>query len=175
MLIDGARQIGKTYIIRHVGQKCFENFIEINMVEDSLGDRLFANTKTLDDFYLQVSMLAGDRMKEKENTLIFLDEIQEYPGIATSLKWICIDGRYDVICSGSMLGINYKRIESNSVGYKSEFAMQSFDFEEFLWACGINDEIIDVLRNSYENITAVPELIHQQIMERFRQDRKSVV
>ena len=83
MLIDGARQIGKTYIIRHVGQKCFENFIEINMVEDSLGDRLFANTKTLDDFYLQVSMLAGDRMKEKENTLIFLDEIQEYPQLLT--------------------------------------------------------------------------------------------
>ena len=68
MLIDGARQIGKTYIVRHVGKKCFENFIEINMVEDSLGDKLFENTKTVDDFYLQVSMLAGEHMKQKETT-----------------------------------------------------------------------------------------------------------
>ena len=79
LLVDGARQVGKTYIIRHVGQKLFSNYIEINMVEDSLGPRLFANTKTVEDFYLQVSILAGDRMKEKEITLIFLDEIQAYP------------------------------------------------------------------------------------------------
>ena len=76
LLIDGARQVGKTYIIRYVGQKLFENFIEINMVEDIEGDKLFANTKTVEDFYLQVSMLAGNKMKEKENTLIFIDEIQ---------------------------------------------------------------------------------------------------
>ena len=75
LLIDGARQVGKTYIIRHVGQKLFQNYIEINMVEDSLGPRLFANTKTVEDFYLQVSMIAGDKMKEKETTLIFIDEI----------------------------------------------------------------------------------------------------
>ena len=79
LLIDGARQVGKTYIIRYAGGKLFENFIEINMVEDSLGDRLFANTKTVEDFYLQVSMIAGSKMKSKENTLIFLDEIQAYP------------------------------------------------------------------------------------------------
>ena len=79
LLVDGARQVGKTYIIRHVGQKLFPNYIEINMVEDSLGPRLFANTKTVEDFYLQVSMIAGDKMKEKENTLIFIDEIQAYP------------------------------------------------------------------------------------------------
>ena len=75
MLIDGARQVGKTYIIRHVGQKLFENYIELNLVEDYVGARLFANAKTVEDFYLAVSMLAGDRMKEKENTLIFIDEI----------------------------------------------------------------------------------------------------
>ena len=76
LLIDGARQVGKTYIVRYVGQKLFENYIEINLVEDALGAGLFANVRTVEDFYLQVSMLAGDRMKEKENTLIFLDEIQ---------------------------------------------------------------------------------------------------
>ena len=76
LLIDGARQVGKTYIVRYVGQKLFENYIEINLVEDALGAGLFANVRTVEDFYLQVSMLAGDRMKEKENPLIFLDEIQ---------------------------------------------------------------------------------------------------
>ena len=74
LLIDGARQVGKTYIIRHVGRKIFENFIELNMIEDSLGERLFANVKTVEDFYLQVSMLEGAKMKEKKNTLIFIDK-----------------------------------------------------------------------------------------------------
>ena len=74
LLIDGARQVGKTYIIRHVGNKLFENYIEINMVEDFLGPKLFAETKTVEDFYLQVSMLEGSKMKQKENTLIFIDE-----------------------------------------------------------------------------------------------------
>jgi hypothetical protein len=86
LLVDGARQVGKTYLIRYVGQKLFENFIEINMVEDSLGERLFANTKTVEDFYLQLSMLAGGKMKQRENTLVFLDEIQAYPHLLTLLK-----------------------------------------------------------------------------------------
>ena len=88
LLIDGARQVGKTYIIRYVGKKLFENFIEINMVEDFLGDRLFENIRTVEDFYLQVSMLAGDKMKQKENTLIFIDEIQAYPHLLTLLKFL---------------------------------------------------------------------------------------
>lgn len=101
LLIDGARQVGKTYIIRYVGEKLFENLIEINMVEDYLGDKLFANTKTVEDFYLQVSMLAGDKMKDKENTLIFLDEIQAYPHLLTLLKFLSQDNRYTYIASGS--------------------------------------------------------------------------
>ena len=97
LLIDGARQVGKTYIIRYAGGKLFENFIEINMVEDSLGDRLFANTKTVEDFYLQVSMIAGSKMKSKENTLIFLDEIQAYPHLLTLLKFLSQDNRFTYI------------------------------------------------------------------------------
>ena len=88
LLVDGARQVGKTYIIRHVAQNMFENFIEINMIEDSLGDRLFAEIRTVEDFYLQVSMLAGERMQKKENTLIFIDEIQAYPHLLTLLKFL---------------------------------------------------------------------------------------
>ena len=105
LLVDGARQVGKTYIIRHVAQNMFENFIEINMIEDSLGDRLFAEIRTVEDFYLQVSMLAGDKMQKKENTLIFIDEIQAYPHLLTLLKFLSQDNRFTYIASGSLLGV----------------------------------------------------------------------
>lgn len=101
LLIDGARQIGKTYIIRYVGEKLFENYIEVNMIEDSLGNRLFESTKTVEDFYLRVSMLAGDKMKNKENTLIFIDEIQAYPHLLTLLKFLSQDNKFTYIASGS--------------------------------------------------------------------------
>lgn len=95
LLVDGARQIGKTYIIRHVGNKLFENYIEINMIEDSLGNRLFEKVRTVEDFYLQVSMLAGDKMKKI--TLIFIDEIQAYPHLLTLLKFLSQDNRFTCI------------------------------------------------------------------------------
>ena len=97
LLVDGARQVGKTYIIRHVAQNMFENFIEINMIEDSLGDRLFAEIRTVEDFYLQVSMLAGERMQKKENTLIFIDEIQAYPHLLTLLKFLSQDDKAGIL------------------------------------------------------------------------------
>ena len=99
-LIDGARQVGKTYIIRHVGEKLFSNYIEINMMEDSLGTRLFAETKSVEDFYLQVSMLHGDELKQKENTLIFMDEIQAYPHLLTLLKFLFQDNQFTYIAKG---------------------------------------------------------------------------
>ena len=116
LLVDGARQVGKTYIIRHIGKKLFENYIEINMVEDSLGDQLFAKAKTVEDFYLQVSMIAGDRMKEKKNTLIFIDEIQAYPHLMTMLKFLSQDGRFTFIASGSLLGVTLSQTASIPMG-----------------------------------------------------------
>ena len=168
MLIDGARQIGKTYIIRHVGQKCFENFIEINMVEDSLGDRLFANTKTLDDFYLQVSMLAGDRMKEKENTLIFLDEIQEYPQLLTLLKFLQQDNRFTYIASGSLLGVTLSETTSIPMGSIRKVRMFPLDFEEFLYANGLNEFAMNALRSKFEKRESLDETMHAKIMDLFR-------
>lgn len=168
MLIDGARQIGKTYIIRHVGQKCFENFIEINMVEDSLGDRLFANTKTLDDFYLQVSMLAGDRMKEKENTLIFLDEIQEYPQLLTLLKFLQQDNRFTYIASGSLLGVTLSETTSIPMGSIRKVRMFPLDFEEFLYANGLNEFAMNALRSKFEKCESLDEAMHAKIMDLFR-------
>lgn len=168
MLIDGARQIGKTYIIRHVGQKCFENFIEINMVEDSLGDRLFANTKTLDDFYLQVSMLAGNKMKEKENTLIFLDEIQEYPQLLTLLKFLQQDNRFTYIASGSLLGVTLSETTSIPMGSIRKIRMFPLDFEEFLYANGLNEFAINALRSKFEKLESLDEAMHAKIMDLFR-------
>lgn len=114
LLVDGARQVGKTYIIRHVAQNMFENFIEINMIEDSLGDRLFAEIRTVEDFYLQVSMLAGERMQKKENTLIFIDEIQAYPHLLTLLKFLSQDDKFTYVASGSLLGVTLAKTTVDS-------------------------------------------------------------
>ena len=168
MLIDGARQIGKTYIIRHVGQKFFENFIEINMVEDSLGDRLFANTKTIDDFYLQVSMLDGDKMKDRENTLIFLDEIQEYPQLLTLLKFLQQDNRFTYIASGSLLGVTLSETTSIPMGSIRKVRMFPLEFEEFLYANGLNEFAINALRSKFEKQESLDETMHAKIMDLFR-------
>ena len=109
MVVDGARQVGKSFIIRHVGRELFENYIEINFVEDSLQDKRFENVRRIQDFYFQVSMIAGDKMKEKKNTLIFLDEIQTYPHFLTLLKFLKQDDRFTYIASGSLLGVKIGR------------------------------------------------------------------
>ena len=168
LLIDGARQVGKTYIIRYVGQKLFDNFIEINMVEDSLGDRLFANTKTVDDFYLQVSMLEGNKMKEKENTLIFIDEIQVYPQLLTLLKFLSQDNKYTFIASGSLLGVTLSQTTSIPMGSIRKVRMFPLDFEEFLYANGMNEVAIKAMRSKFERLEALDEPMHNKMMDLFR-------
>ena len=168
LLIDGARQVGKTYIIRHVGQKLFDNFIEINMVEDSLGDRLFANTKTVDDFYLQVSMLEGNKMKEKENTLIFIDEIQVYPQLLTLLKFLSQDNKYTFIASGSLLGVTLSQTTSIPMGSIRKVRMFPLDFEEFLYANGMNEVAIKAMRSKFERLEALDEPMHNKMMDLFK-------
>ena len=168
LLIDGARQVGKTYIIRHVGQKLFENFIEVNMVEDSLGDRLFANTKTVDDFYLQISMLAGNKMKEKENTLIFIDEIQVYPQLLTLLKFLSQDNKYTFIASGSLLGVTLSQTTSIPMGSIRKVRMFPLDFEEFLYANGLNEVAIRAIRSKFERLEELDEPMHNKMMDLFR-------
>ena len=168
LLIDGARQVGKTYIIRYVGQKLFENFIELNMVEDSLGDRLFAGTKTVEDFYLQVSMLAGDRMKEKENTLIFLDEIQAYPHLLTLLKFLAQDGRFTYVASGSLLGVTLSQTTSIPMGSIRKVRMFPLDFEEFLYANGMNEFAVSAMHAKFERLEALDEPAHNKMMDLFR-------
>lgn len=168
MLIDGARQVGKTYIIRHVGQKLFENYIEINLVEDYVGARLFANAKTVEDFYLAVSMLAGDRMKEKENTLIFIDEIQAYPHLLTLLKFLAQDDRFTYIASGSLLGVTLAQTTSIPMGSIRMVRMFPLDFEEFLYANGMNALVISSLRKKYERQESLDEATHAKALDMFR-------
>ena len=168
LLIDGARQIGKTYIINYVGKKLFENYIEINMIEDSLGDRLFENTKTVEDFYLQVSMLAGDKMKSKESTLIFIDEIQAYPHLLTLLKFLSQDNKFTYIASGSLLGVTLSQTTSIPMGSIRKVRMYPLDFEEFLYANGMNELVISSMRKKFERLEALDESMHNKMLDLFR-------
>lgn len=168
LLVDGARQVGKTYIIRYVGKKLFENFIEINMVEDSLGDKLFENTRTVEDFYLQVSVLAGSKMKDKENTLIFIDEIQQYPHLLTLLKFLSQDNKFTYIASGSLLGVTLSQTTSIPMGSIRKIRMFPLDFEEFLYANGMNEIVVSSLRAKFERLESLDETMHNKMMDLFR-------
>lgn len=168
LLIDGARQVGKTYIIRHAGKKSFANYIEINMVEDSLANQLFKNVKTVEDFYLQVSMLHGDKMGTKQDTLIFIDEIQEYPHLLTLLKFLSQDNRFKYIASGSLLGVTLSQTTSIPMGSIRKIRMFPLDFEEFLYANGINELVINSLRANFESNTSLNDSSHAKIMDLFK-------
>ena len=168
LIIDGARQVGKTYIIRHVGKKIFSNFIEINLLEDFLNNRLFANTKTIEDFYLQVSMIAGNKMKDKNNTLIFLDEIQIYPHLITLIKFLKDDDKFNYIASGSLLGVTLAKTTSLPIGSIEIKHMYPLDFEEFLYANGFNLFSIQSLYQKFLKLETLEESIHFKLLDLFK-------
>lgn len=168
LLVDGARQVGKTYIIRHIGKKLFPNYIEINMLEDSVGQELFSQSKSVEDFYLQLSMVAGDRMKEKENTLVFIDEIQAYPQLLTLLKFLVQDNKFTYIASGSLLGVTLSETTSIPMGSIRKIRMFPLDFEEFLLANGMNDFTVNSLRTKFQNLEPLDETMHNKMMDVFR-------
>ena len=168
LLIDGARQIGKSYIIRYVGQKEFSNYIEINMEEDKLGDRLFADVRTVRDFYLTLSINFGNKMGDKHNTLVFIDEIQAYDHLFTLLKFLREDGRFTYIASGSRLGIALKQTSSLPLGSILIKHMYPLDFEEFLIANGVGQIILDTLYDNFAKRKPMPTAIHNKLMSLFR-------
>lgn len=168
LLIDGARQVGKTFIIRHVGKKMYDNFIEINMIEDRLQNQLFKNVKTVEDFYLQVSMLAGSQMKEKENTLIFIDEIQAYPHLLTLLKFLSQDDKFTYIASGSLLDVTLSNTSSIPMGSIRKIRMCPLDFEEFIRVLGLNDLTLSILENKFNHLETLDETMHDKMMDLFR-------
>ena len=143
LIIKGSRQIGKTESIRHFAKANYDSVIEINFVEEPKYKMIIENGYTVDDLIRNISRIDPSKQFAEGRTLIFFDDIQAFPDIATSLKFFRLDGRFDVICSGSMLGINYRRITSNSVGSKTDYQMHSLDFEEFLWAKGYDSGYVD--------------------------------
>ena len=151
LIVKGARQIGKTESILHFAKNNYKNIIYINFVFDKKFQVILNDGYGADDILKNISLIEPKLVFEPYNTIIIFDEIQEYPDIATTLKSFKINGKYDVICSGSMLGINYKKIHSNSVGYKTDYTMYSLDFEEFLWSLGYTDSNInDILNHMIE-------------------------
>ena len=168
LLLDGARQVGKTYIIREVGKKVFENFIEIDMLSDFVNNKIFENVRSIEDFYLQVSMLAGDKMKDKENTLIFIDEIQTYPHLLTLLKFLEQDRKYTYVASGSLLGVALSETTSIPMGSIRKIRMFPLDFEEFLYANGMNETVINFMKEKFLKQIPLDESMHNKIMDMFK-------
>lgn len=168
LIVKGARQIGKTNAIRNFGENCYETFIEINFVLEPEFKTIFARTFNVDEIIKEITMRRPEIVLKPNNTLIFFDEMQECVSTATSLKSFREDGRYDVICSGSLMGINYKKIESNSVGNKQDYVMHSMDFEEFLWAKGYQESQIEDLYKCMKECNPLTDTQYDVMMNNFR-------
>ena len=157
LIVKGPRQVGKTESIKQFAVN-YQSVIYINFVEEPKYKLITADGYKTDDIIKNISRIDPSKRFIEGETLIFFDELQEFPDISTALKFFKIDGRFDVICSGSMLGINYKKIESNSVGYKTDYEMFSLDFEEFLWAKGYDDDFIEDMLRHMLDLTPFNEL-----------------
>ena len=168
LLIEGARQIGKSYIIRCVGKQHFKNYIELNMEEDKLHDRLFANARTTKDFYMAMSVVAGDKMGSQDSTLVFIDEIQAYDHLLTLVKFLMDEHRFTYIASGSLLGITLKNTQSIPLGSLSIERMYPLDFEEFLYANGVGLEVIEDMRQSFSRQETLPNALHEKMLDLFK-------
>jgi len=168
LLLDGARQIGKSFIIRYEGNKFFKNYVEINFLEDKNGERLFENVSTTKDFYLKLSAIAGDKMGPKKDTLIFLDEIQAYPELLTLLKFLKDEDRFTYIASGSLLGVTMNKTLSKPGGRILKKKMYPLDFEEFLWANGVGAEVISYMREQYRKEESIDESLHRKFLDLFK-------
>ena len=167
LVVKGARQIGKTESIRHFAHNNYKNVIEINFVLQKQFKTIFDNGFEPDTIIRNITLLSPELEFIAGETLIFFDEMQECPNCATSLKFFKQDGRFDVICSGSLMGISYRQIESNSVGYKEDYEMYSMDFEEFLWAKGYKDDVIERLYGSMLELKPLSEIEMNVMLENF--------
>lgn len=168
LIVEGARQVGKSFTIREVSKRLFSHFVELNFVEDDNGDQLFKEVRSASDFYFALSSVAGDRLGSPEDTLIFLDEIQHYPQYLTLLKFLRQEGRYRYIASGSLLGLTLRSTTSIPVGSILRMRMYPLDFEEFLWANGMGKEAIAQLRSKWQNEESLDVPTHERMMKMFR-------
>ena len=169
LIIKGARQVGKTDAIENFAKANYQSVVEINFALQKKYKHIFDNGFEVDSIIKNISFLDPNLEFIPGKTLIFFDEIQDCINCATSLKAFNIDGRYDVICSGSLMGINYKEIESNSVGNKQDYDMYSLDFEEFLWAKGYKEQQIEELYNHMIKCTPLNELEYNVMLDNFKE------
>ena len=169
LIVQGARQVGKTYIIREFGSQKYDEVFEINFKEQPDCIDIFSNSLSIDNLIMAIRFRFPQVKLIPGKTLIFFDEIQECEEAITSLKFWAEDNRYDVIASGSMLGIDYKRASSYPVGYVDHIQMFGLDFEEFLWAKGITGDLIAQLKTYYDNLQVVPDSVNNSIMNIFRE------
>ncbi len=168
LLVNGARQIGKSYLIRYVGQKLFPHFVEINLKEDMEGDKVFAGVHTTDDLYMRLSNFHSSPLGDKTDTLVFLDEIQSYPHLMTMLKFLNQEARYRFIASGSQLGVALSETPSVPIGSVAIEQMYPLDFEEFLWATGVGKEWIGNIRKRFLSLQSLDENTHGILLKRFQ-------
>lgn len=169
LIVKGARQIGKTEAIKEFAKNNYKSIVEINFVLQQQYKDIFDNGFEVDTILKNISLKNPEFEFIENNTLIFFDELQDCINCATSLKAFKIDGRFDVICSGSLMGINYNEIESNSVGYKEDYEMYSLDFEEFLWAKGYKPEQIEELYQKLITTTPLSKIEYDVMLENFRE------
>lgn len=168
LIVKGARQVGKTMSIRHFAQQHYKHVVEINFLLQSQFQGIFEDGYEVDSIIKNISLLNPRLDIKPGETLLFFDELQACPDCATSLKSFKQDGRYDVICSGSLMGVYYQQIESNSVGFKEDYLMHSMDFEEFLWANGYDNRLIDDLYHHMANVKPLSSIMMHRMTELFR-------
>ena len=167
LIIKGARQIGKSFIIRNTAESYFKNYIEIDLKSDYENKMLFKNIKSTNDFYILISSIYGNKLNTVDDTIVFLDEIQYYPHLITLLKDLKKENKFRYIASGSLLGITLKHIFI-PMGSIDEVEMFPLDFEEFLWASNVGNDVIKYLHNSFLHLTPLNESIHERIMSLFK-------
>ncbi len=168
LIVKGARQIGKTRSVENFARNNYTSVVQINFVEQKKYRSIFDDGYEVDAILRNISLLNPEFRFIAGETLFFFDELQACPNCATSLKFFKLDGRFDVVCSGSLMGINYREIESNSVGYKEDYDMHSMDFEEFLWAKGYTEEFVDELYEHMLEVKPLTALQMDTLMELFR-------
>ncbi len=176
LLINGARQVGKTYIVEKFGEDNYKQYVYINFLESEELKNIFEGSLEPVEIYKRISLYIPKVKLIENDTLIFIDEIQRCPRARTALKFLAIDGKYDVIASGSLLGIHYnssldgKESEKDisiPVGYEREIMMYSLDFEEFLWANGVSEDAINSLRGYFDRKEKVPSNEEDGINEKY--------
>lgn len=168
LLVNGARQIGKSYLVRYVGKKLYPHYVEINLKKDKEDAAIFADVKSTKELYMQVSAIADEVLGDKSDTLIFLDEIQAYPHLMTMLKFLREEGRYQFIASGSQLGVALAETPSIPIGSIAVKKMYQLDFEEFLWANGVGQEAIDGMREYWQNKQPLPDGMHRFMLQQLK-------